>query len=162
MNGKKRKKLIGGIVIAVVLLLVVWGAYDLYMDREKRYDYADIPGGIQMVFDESTGTYIAELDFAKQIGVKYDAKLEQVDSVSGDQYYRVYYYFTARPVDLRDGYCHKKLQTMIDYYPDGRKRGLSAEGINVYDVELYYVNKDGSTVLFWHAENQFPDAGGAE
>lgn len=159
---KKRKKVKWIIVISVVLLLVAWGAYDIYMDREQRYDYEDIPGGIQMIFDASTGTYIAELDFAQQMGVNFDAQIERSDPVSGDQYYRVYYYFTARPIDFWNGYCHKKLQTMIDYYPDGRKRGLSAEGINIYDVELYYVNKDGSVVLFWHAENQFPDVGEAE
>ena len=48
---KKRKKVKWIIVISVVLLLVAWGAYDIYMDREQRYDYEDIPGGIQMIFD---------------------------------------------------------------------------------------------------------------
>lgn len=161
---KKRKKWIWGIVaIAVVLILVAWGAYDVYMDKERRYDYEDIAGGIQMVFDPSTGTYIAEFDFAERTGVRFTSELVCVDPESGAQYCRVYYYFTARPIDLKAGYCHKKLQTMIDYYPDGRKKGLDVEGAaTIYDIELYYVNKDGSEVLFWHADNQFPNGGGTE
>lgn len=160
---KKRKKVIVRVVVLLaVLLLAAWAAHDIYMERPQRIDYADLPGGIQMVFDPETGTYAAEIDYADGVGINFDSRLVYVDPVTKAQYYRLYYYFTIRPIDRKAGYHRKRLRTMIEYYPDGRKPRAGEDGIDFYDLELYYVDKDGSELLFWRADNAFPNGGTAE
>ncbi len=146
------KKNIRKIIIIVLLLLITGGiiARQVYMNTERRYDFDEIAGGVQMIYNEDTNTYQMAYYFPKTCCLHGDDFDVLYTDENGIEYWRMYYYLSAQPWQVRD-HSEYNLNGWAQYYPDGLLYGTYGD-VNVRVIEIYYLNSDGSTVLLWECE----------
>ena len=119
----------------------------IYSNTEHRYDYNEIPGGVQMIYHEDTDSYQMAYFFPKTSklhGEQYEVLYTDADGV---EHWRMYYYLSAMPWQVREQ-SEYTLSGWAHYHANGQLYGSYGD-VTVRVVEIYYLNSDGTTVLLW-------------
>ena len=135
------------ILVLVFLTVAALLSVGIYQNTEKRYDYGQIPGGVSMQYRESTDSFQMTYFFPPTSHLHMEDYEILYTDKNGIQYWRVYYYITALPWQVRDqsqqvssGWAH--------YHADGSLYGAYGDN-TVRVVEIYYQNSDLTSVLLW-------------
>ncbi|MDD4414662.1 MAG: hypothetical protein PHR14_09005 [Oscillospiraceae bacterium] len=147
INKKIIKYVIGIIILISIITLIVYTYYD---NKQRRYDYNEIPGGITAVIEDDTVRFAlnftpgATIDF---MGAEGNIFLYEED---GTKCYRKCFYLLASPADVRDNSKYHIIQSVLTYKTNGVIPHFSDDSYRV--VEVCYLNSDGSTVILWQRD----------
>ena len=143
---KKKKCLIRIISLLILISLVV---FLVIINTRKRYNYTDIPGGIQVINENNMISLAYDFPVDMEIDFMGAQGMEELykDPETGYPCYRQFFYFNASPFAVAfKSYYHKSFN--LSYTTDGWPVG-STEDPRGRIVELCYLNEDGSYITLW-------------
>jgi len=153
MSNKKKftKKIIKPIIgITLVLSFLTIIIYTYYDNKPRRYDYSELPGGIDVLYEDDMVRFA--VNFTPGLGINYMGEEGHVYLYDdGDtKCYRQYLYFSASHADVRDNSKYHIID-LLSVNTNGTIPGMSDQISRT--VEICYLNSDGSVVTLWQRED---------